>query len=309
MNRTHISFDWALKRLLRNKADYVIVEGFLTSLLERPIKIIGLAESEGNQEDENDKSNRVDILAESENKELMLFEIQYEQQSDYFHRMVYSAAKSVVEYVQKGQPYDKMRKIYSIHIVYFNLGQGEDYVYHGKNSFYGKHNHDLLQLSVSQQKKYECKLPEEIFPEYYILKVNQFDKFAEDSLDEWISYFKTSEIPQSAKAPGLQEAYQRLLYANLSASERRQYDAAMKQQAINESVAITHYEEGLSKGIKQGIKQGMKKGIEKGIKQGVKEGVKLQALETARYLKAMGKLSFKEIADATGLNEEEVEQA
>jgi hypothetical protein len=37
--RTLVSFDWAIKYLLKNKADYVILEGFLTTLLGKKIKI------------------------------------------------------------------------------------------------------------------------------------------------------------------------------------------------------------------------------------------------------------------------------
>ena len=60
----YIRFDWAMKRLLRNKANYAVLEGLLTTLLEDKVKICKLLESESNQEDEYDKYNRVDMLAE-----------------------------------------------------------------------------------------------------------------------------------------------------------------------------------------------------------------------------------------------------
>ena len=67
-----IRFDWAMKRLLRNKANYVVLEGFLSSLLGKKFKIHRFLESESNQEDEDDKYNRVDILAESEDEQLCI---------------------------------------------------------------------------------------------------------------------------------------------------------------------------------------------------------------------------------------------
>lgn len=79
-----VRFDWAIKRLLRNKADYGIVEGLLTVLINKPIKIKNLLESEGNKETAEDKFNHVDILAESEQGELMIFEIQNNRARDYF---------------------------------------------------------------------------------------------------------------------------------------------------------------------------------------------------------------------------------
>ena len=33
--RTFISFDWALKRLLRDKANFDVLEGFLTTAIRR----------------------------------------------------------------------------------------------------------------------------------------------------------------------------------------------------------------------------------------------------------------------------------
>ena len=57
----YIRFDWAVKRLLRNKANFGVLEGFLTVLLNEPIRIVEILESEGNQQRENEKFNRVDI--------------------------------------------------------------------------------------------------------------------------------------------------------------------------------------------------------------------------------------------------------
>ena len=51
----YIRFDWAVKRLLRNKANFGVLEGFLTVLLNEPIRIVEILESEGNQQRENEK--------------------------------------------------------------------------------------------------------------------------------------------------------------------------------------------------------------------------------------------------------------
>ena len=42
----YIRFDWAVKRLLRQKANFDVLEGFLTVLLGEEVKIIELLESE-----------------------------------------------------------------------------------------------------------------------------------------------------------------------------------------------------------------------------------------------------------------------
>ncbi|WP_300694580.1 hypothetical protein [uncultured Bacteroides sp.] len=69
-NNQIIRFDWAMKRLLRNKANFSVLEGLLTTLLNEKIVIQSLLESESNQEDEYDKYNRVDMLAARERLKL-----------------------------------------------------------------------------------------------------------------------------------------------------------------------------------------------------------------------------------------------
>ena len=124
----YIRFDWAMKRLLRNKANFAVLEGFLTTLLRDRIKIQKLLESESNQEEEFDKYNRVDLLAEDSKGTLLLIEIQNNNEYAYFQRMLFGTSKLVTEYINRGEGYDKVRKVYSINIVYFSLGHGKDIV-------------------------------------------------------------------------------------------------------------------------------------------------------------------------------------
>ena len=131
----YIRFDWAMKRLLRNKANHVVLEGFMSVLLKRQIKIKTMLESEGNQENDTQKFNRVDMLAEAENGELYLFEIQNSYEIDYFHRMLFGTSKVITDYLGKGEPYSKIKKVYSVNIVYFSIGQGDGYAYYGNTKF------------------------------------------------------------------------------------------------------------------------------------------------------------------------------
>ena len=98
MNK-YIRFDWAMKRLLRNKANHVVLEGFLSVLLEQDIKIHKFLESEGNQESANDKYNRVDIMCEDKDGRKMIIEVQNEREYGYFHRMLYGTSKAITEYM------------------------------------------------------------------------------------------------------------------------------------------------------------------------------------------------------------------
>lgn len=147
-----IRFDWAMKRLLRNKSNYVVLEGFLSTLLGEDLRICRFLESEANQEYASDKFNRADMLVEDTEGKLLIIEVQNNRELDYFHRMLYGVSKTISEYINLGDDYDKVRKVYSINIVYFDLGQDKDYVYHGKTEFRGVHDkNDILRLSARQR--------------------------------------------------------------------------------------------------------------------------------------------------------------
>ena len=123
----YIRFDWAMKRLLRNKANFGVLEGLLTTLLDEKITISQLLESESNQEDEFDKYNRVDLLALDSKGELILIEVQNNNEYAYFQRMLFGVSKLVTEYINRGEGYENVRKVYSVNIVYFSLGHGQGY--------------------------------------------------------------------------------------------------------------------------------------------------------------------------------------
>jgi predicted transposase/invertase (TIGR01784 family) len=206
MSKKLISFDWAIKRLLRNKANFVVLEGFLSELLFDNIKIEQILESEGNQETEDDKFNRVDILTHNSKNELIIIEIQSTYEIDYFHRMAYGTSKAISENLKKREKYSEIKKVISINIVYFDLGQGQDYIYRGRTDFKGLHQNDILGLSEKQKQTFVKQEVADIFPEYYLLKVNQFNDIAKDTLDEWVYLLKNSEVKDSFRAKGLKEA-------------------------------------------------------------------------------------------------------
>ncbi|MEI7671333.1 MAG: Rpn family recombination-promoting nuclease/putative transposase [Deltaproteobacteria bacterium] len=311
MKRQLVSFDWALKNLLRNKANFEILEGFFSELLQQDIKIKNIIESEGNKQTSDDKSNRVDLLAEATGSELILIELQVEGQFDYFHRMLYGASKLITDYMVSGFEYHQVRKVISINIVYFDLGQGEDYIYKGVNEFRGIHKHDILRLSTLQKKS----LPEiinvsDIYPEYYILKVNDYDDLANDSLDEWMYFLKNSEIPDGFKAKGLQKAAKELDILKLSKEKRAIFEHFINDRRIAESSSKTAVMEGVEKGIVIGTEKGIVIGTEKGIvigtEKGIEIGEKKKNVENARKMKQLG-VASEIIMQVTGLNKEEIE--
>lgn len=237
--RTHIRFDWAIKRILRDKANFSILEGFLSELTGEDIHIEAVLESEGNAEVSDAKFNRVDLLVRNAQGELIIIEVQNSHELDYFPRILFGISKAITEYLKEGAPYSEIKKIISVNILYFNLGQGEDYVYKGSTSFRGLHKNDLLQLSPSQQKLFGKESIEQLYPEIYLIKVNQFDDLARDNLDEWIYFFKNSEIKASFKAKGLQEAQEKLNVATMDKAEYQSYQRYLDELHYQASIAET----------------------------------------------------------------------
>ncbi len=243
-SRPLISFDWAIKRLLRQKANYGILEGFLTELLKQDVFIKNIPESEANKTNAEDKSNKVDILCENDKGELLLIELQYYNEWDFLHRMLFGASKLITDYMKEGEPYGNVKKIFSINIVYFEIGQGTDYVYYGKTSFHGLHHHDELKMTAAQQNKLQKEQIHQIFPEYFIIKVNNFDNIARDNLDEWIYYFKNNALPDRFKAKGLDKVEAQLKIDAMTKQEKMDYDAHIKNLRISQSMLETAKLEG-----------------------------------------------------------------
>lgn len=232
-----IRFDWAMKKILRHKANFDILEGFLSELLKENIKINRILESESNKEEENDKYNRVDIFVENERGELVIIEVQNTQEYDYFHRILFGTSKAITEYMKEGDKYAKVKKIISITIAYFDIGQGKDYIYHGTTNFVGIHKKDVLALSWRQKQLYHANTPAKLYPEYWLLKIGNFKNRINDKLDEWVYFLKNGEVLEGFDAKGLPEAKEKLNEMKLDETDlaayriykRRMHDRASEE--------------------------------------------------------------------------------
>ena len=302
----YIRFDWAVKRLLRNKANFGVLEGFLTVLLGEPIRIVEILESEGNQLNETDKFNRVDIKARNSKDEIIIVEVQNTREIYYLERILFGVAKAITEHIELGQLYSEVKKVYSISILYFDIGRGTDYLYHGQNSFVGVHTGDLLEVSTKEKNAIVRKLPAEIFPEYFLIRVNEFNKVAVTPLEEWIEYLKTGVIHPDTKAPGLEEARRKLVYYNKKKAEQLAYDEHIKASMIQNDVLSTAAMEGRQEGRQEGLAEGRQEGLAEGRQEGLAEGRMEEKQANARRMKALN-LPVETICQVTGLSAGEIE--
>ncbi|MCS7036727.1 MAG: Rpn family recombination-promoting nuclease/putative transposase [Saprospiraceae bacterium] len=301
MTRKLVRFDWALKRLLRNKANFDVLEGFLSELLREDVRIKQILESKGNKETWDDEFNRVDILVENEKGELVIVEIQNTREADYFQRMLYGTAKVITEHMTEGQPYAEVKKVYSVNIVYFDLGQGDDYVYHGTTHFIGLHSHTELALSARQREMFQKTTVSELYPEYYIIKTNRFDEVARDTLDEWIYFLKTAEIKEEFTAKGLKAASQKLDVLKLDPADRKAYERYLEAQRDEASFALTVRAE-----VEAAVQEALQEAVQGAVQEAVQEAVAQEKGQIAEQALREG-ATVQFVARITGLSLQEVQ--
>nr|VFJ63513.1 MAG: conserved hypothetical protein (putative transposase or invertase) [Candidatus Kentron sp. FW] len=291
--RQIISFDWAIKTVLRDKANFDVLEGFLTALLKRPITVLDMLEGEGNQSDEAAKYNRVDLLAKTGDGERVIVEVQYLSEMAYLKRLTYGTAKTIVENLKLGEPYTNVRKVYSVSLLYFDISEdGDDYIYHGKTEFTGLHTRKLAKLKSSLVGD-EIRIDgENVFPEYYLISLRCFPDEVRDNLDEWVYAFKNNEVLEEFSAPGMGSLKEKFDYLKMDELERRRFD---------KHIDYARSEWGMIASARQ---EGREEGIEEGRKEGRKEG----RMEIAKMLKKKG-WSLEQIAEVTGMSPSELEDS
>lgn len=290
---TYIRFDWAMKHMLRDKANFDILEGLISVLLDEKVSIVEILESESNQDSDSDKFNRVDIKAKNSKGHLIIVEVQLTRQLYYLQRILYGTCKAITEHINIGDKYDQVKKVYSISILYCEYGRGDDYVYHGETRFTGLHTGNELLINTKEAGTVVQHLPKEVFPEYYLVRVNAFDKIPDSPLDEWIEYLKTGMVKDDTRAPGLRQVKEKLRILSMSARERRAYDAHMDTIMVQNDVLDTARDEGRAEGLAEGRTEGLAEG---------------RAEERQRTILAMSDngLSNQLIAQVMGLTESDV---
>lgn len=281
-----IRFDWALKYILRDKANFDILEGFLTALLNEDITILQILESEADRALEHLKYNRVDVLVEDSTGRQMIIEIQNQHETDYLYRLLFGTSKVIVDTLQIGQAYREIKKVISVSILYFNLGSGDDYVYHGSTHFVGLHTRQplVIRQRVPNHTSYILRVVDserEIFPEYYLIQVERFEDVIQSPFDEWVYMLKHEALPDHFTAKNIDQARQKLALLKMSEAEQRQYERYLMDLVSERDVMETRYQAGLQ------------------------EGEQSKAISTARNLLGMG-LPVEQIAQATGLSEAEI---
>lgn len=280
-----IRFDWATKRLLRQKANFGVLEGFLTVFLNEKVEIVEILESEGNQEAADDKFNRVDIKAKNSKGEIIIVEVLYISILYYYEHLIHGVNKTILERIKTQLAQQEIKNVYSIYLFYLDFGIGTDYLYHGQNQFTGVHTKDQLVVTAREKNVIVPQNPSEIFPEYLLARMKEFNQVAISPLEEWMEYLKNGIIKENTSAPGLREAREKLQYYSMSDAERYAYDEHINAVMIQNDVLGGAREEGFMEGEKSGMNK--------------------ERIKNAIGMKTAG-IPISTIASITGLSEEDI---
>ncbi len=291
-----IRFDWAIKTILRDKANFDILEGFLSALLKADIRVQEILESESNREEDKQKFNRVDLLVKDADDRRFIIEVQAETESDYMERLLFGTCKTVVENLKLGEAYRNIKKVISISIMYFNLGSGQDYLYHGKTEFMGMHTGEILEVkqkkAILDSNSSIVRMVEGgvgLYPEYYLIEVERFGNTVKEAIDEWIYFLKNEEIKDEFNSRNIHKAKEKLNLLKMSETERRAYEKYLMDLASERDAFMTAREEGW--------KEGEKAGRDKGVQEGIQEGIN----QIAKNMKTNG-MPLEQIQQYTGLD-------
>lgn len=254
MGKKLIRFDWAIKYLLRNKANFDVLEAFLSNLLKEDIIVEEILESESNQEEETAKFNRVDLKCKNSKGQHIIIEVQNQREVDYLQRILWGSSKAVVESLELGNMYKDVVKVISISILHHDMRKDEkendDFIYYGTTDLYGLNTENplILHESIALGKKKALVKSREVFPEYYLIYVNKFDDMIKEDIDEWVYFFKHAEIKEDFKSPGILLAAKKLDYTKMKGKDRKAYDEYLAYLGQEKSILYTAKEEGIEKG-------------------------------------------------------------
>ena len=153
----------------------------------------------------------------------------------------------------------------------------------------------VLQLKTPSEEKYisestkRMTMPEEVFPEYFLLLVSHFNEMARTPIEEWMEYLKDGAIRDDTTTPGLQAARKKLAIMSMTEKERREYRDFMVSVHAAKDNWDTMRDEARAEGLAEGRA----------------EGERNKAMETARRMKAKG-YPLEDIAEISGLTVEAI---
>lgn len=311
-----ISFDYAIKYLLRDKKDYEIVEGFLSILLQTQgygaVKIISLLESESNKEGSKAKRSIADLVVEDENKKKYIIEVERNEKYSFIQKACFNTSRLIVDNLSVQQDYTDIVKVFHISLLYFPIREmmplsdlcptakmdhpKKTALYHGKTLFHDVYEGQPVHIHLKDPKTNRVYNTTDIFPEYFFISVPEFNDIIQGEIDEWLWMMKYNEVLDTFKSRYMEKIKEKLKVLNMSNEERCNYFLYLKKLIDDKEELKT----AIAKGEERGREEGREEGRAEGLAMGMAMGMEKANQEFAIKLKEMGK-SAEEILTLTGV--------
>lgn len=254
-----ISFDYAIKYLLKDKGDYEIVEGFISALLVsegyKPIKIKALLESESNKESKHLKRSIADAIVEDEQGNNYIVEIDRAYTDLFLHKAVFNTSRLIVDNLGANQDYLKIKKVFHINLLYFPFENTKSPLHHGKVIFHKIDNEHPVDIHLIDRGMHMFDA-HNIFPEYFLISIPLFDDVIKNEIDEWLYVMKHSEVKEGFKSPYMKKVADRLSILKMTRQEREIYDVYVMDSMKGRDYLISAEARGEAKGRAGGKAEG-----------------------------------------------------
>lgn len=264
-----VSFDYAIKYLLKDKGDYSIVEGFISALLKtkgyKDVKIISLLESESNKEDSKSKRSLADLIVEDEDHHKYIIEIERNVQESFIHKACFNTSRLIVDNLAQGADYTRILKIFHISLLYFPIGTGNGTIYHGKTIIHEIETNERLTVHIKNQETQEIFDATNILPEYFYISVPLFNDCLEKEIDDWLHVMKYDKVPSNYHSPYMSQVAEKLNILRMTSEERACYFYYQKQIYTDRDELRTAEARGEAKGEAKAIKSVVKNLLKAGI--------------------------------------------
>jgi predicted transposase/invertase (TIGR01784 family) len=258
MEKPLISFDYAIKYLLKDKGDYEIVEGFISALLTsegyKPVKIKALLDGESNKESRYLKRSIADVIVEDEQGNNYIVEIDRAYTDLFLNKAVFNTSRLIVDNLGANQDYLQIKKVFHINLLYFPFENTKAPLHHGKVIFHEiDHTHPIdVHLIDRGMHTFDAH---NIFPEYFIISIPLFDDVIKEEIDEWLYLMKHSEVKEDFKSPYMQKVAQRLSILKMTNQEREVYDTYVMDSMKGRDYIISAEARGEARGEAKGVEK------------------------------------------------------
>jgi len=268
MDKPLVSFDYAIKYLLKDKGDYGIVEGFISALLKTQgygdVKIIALLETESNKEDPKDKRSIADLIVEDENHNKYIIEIERNLKDSFLHKACFNSSRLIVDNLAQREDYTQIVKVFHISLLYFPIGKGTGSIFHGKTIIHEVETGERLNVHLKNQETNEVFDATDILPEYFFISVPGFNDRLEKEIDDWLYVMKHDNVPDIFHSPYMTQVAEKLSILKMSEEERADYTYYMKKLYNDRDELQAAETRGLEKGKAEGRVEGRVEGLAEG---------------------------------------------